>query len=253
MSSLPAVGGVSPSPDGLPGLLDHHVRHLRESGLTPETLAANKIVSETRHERIGAILNRKKGISKLVPAIVFPFHFPDGSNGYHRVRPDVSPLIGGKASKYLAPVGEKIRVYFPVGTLPYLQDASAELLITEGEKKSLASTQHGFPCVAICGVNAWNVAKEKRLLPDLEGIKWQGREVRIVFDNDIAEKPSVQNAESWLAKILMDRGAKVSVVRLPAGPAKGLDDFLLSNGANAKAELRKLLDGADEPHPIDPA
>ena len=254
MKSLPAVGGISPSTEGFPaGILDHHARALKERGLTAATIAENKLTSETRHDRIGAILKRKKGINKLVPAIVIPFHFPDGSNGYFRVRPDITPILAGKPSKYLAPVGEKIRVYFPAGVLPYLQDVSAELLISEGEFKALAATQHGFPCVGIAGVNSWNVAKEKRLLPDLEAIAWRGREVRIVFDNDITEKPSVQNAESWLAKMLQDRGAKVRVVSLPAGPAKGLDDFLVSQGDGAKAALRKLLDTAGEPLPVDPA
>ena len=118
----------------------------------------------------------------------------------------------------------------------------------------LKATQEGFSCIGLVGVFGWKDGRSERLLPALERVAWNGRPVRIVFDSDAADNPQVADAETRLAKHLMDRGAVVRVVRLPAGadadgkPAKvGLDDYLLAHGP---AEFRKLLDSAAEPEPI---
>ena len=132
-----------------------------------------------------------------------------------------------------------------------------QLLITEGEKKALKATQEGFSCIGLVGVYGWKDGKRERLLPSLERIAWKDRQAIIVFDSDAADNPNVRDAESRLAKQLTDRGAIVRVVRLPGAagaegkPQKvGLDDFLV---AHDSAELRKLLDAASEPDPVDPA
>jgi putative DNA primase/helicase len=126
-----------------------------------------------------------------------------------------------------------------------------ELLVTEGEKKALKATQEGFPCIGLAGVFGWKDGKSERLFPTLQRIPWRGREVRIVFDSDIADKPEVQDGESRLAARLSALGARVKVVRLPAegGSKVGLDDFLVAHGPG---ELRKLLDHAEDPTPPDP-
>jgi putative DNA primase/helicase len=238
--------------------LPHHVKHLRQSGLTNDTILAAGIYSETSPDKLAVLLNWRKPFKRMAPAIVFPFVGADGRNGYSRIRPDTPRTIKQKPIKYESPRGEPNRIYLPPGVAEKLDDASCELLVTEGEKKSLAATQFGFPCIGLVGVYGWKPKGEEKLLPELERVKWQGRHVRIVFDSDITEKSDVALAESKLAKHLQDRGANVRCVRLPDGPAdesgeptkSGLDDFLVAHGAG---ELRKLLDGAAEPEPLEGA
>ena len=99
-----------------------------------------------------------------------------------------------------------------------------------------------------------NAIGERELIDSLASIAWQGRPVFIAYDSDAATNPSVRKAEWHLAETLARHGAKVKVVRLPPGdpgpdgtPAKvGLDDYLVSHGADA---FRKLLDAATDPEP----
>jgi putative DNA primase/helicase len=244
--------------DHLPGLLPHHLKQLRASGLSDATIQAAGIHSETKPERLAVLLNWRKPAKKIAPAIVIPFTGADGRNGYSRVRPDTPRTIGGKPVKYESPSGEPNHIYLPPGVARALDDATAELLVTEGEKKALAATQAGFPCIGLVGVWGWKEKRAEHLLPELERVAWQGRQVRIVFDSDIARKADVQLAEARLAKHLADRGAIVRCARLPDGPAgddgqpckMGLDDFLLTHDLGG---FRKLLDGAIEPEPLEGA
>ena len=241
-------------------LLDHHRADLHASGLTDETIKAAGIYSESRPDALGAILGWEYSPKKLVPAIVIPYIDADGRNSYCRAKPDRprKSRKDGKPVKYESPRGQPNRIYLPPGVAGSIGDPRAEIVITEGEKKALASTQAGFSAIGLVGVWGWKPKRSERLLPALEEISWHNRPVRIVFDSDVADKPEVQEAESRLAKLLKDRGAKVLVCRLPDGPpgadgkpAKmGADDFLVVHGA---AEFRKLLDSAQEPETPDPA
>jgi putative DNA primase/helicase len=102
------------------------------------------------------------------------------------------------------------------------------------------------------GVWGWKVARQNRLLPELETLSWSGREVRIVFDSDVRQNPDVLNAETMLAALLRRQGACVRVVRLPDGladddgnPTKlGVDDYIVAHGLEA---FQQLLDAAEAP------
>ncbi len=243
---------MSATADHMAGILPHHLQHLRTSGLSDATICAAGIYSETNPQKLAAILNWRKPTKNLAPALVFPFVDADGHNGYCRIRPDTPRKIKGKSVKYESPKGTSNKIYLPPSVARVLDDPQTELLLTEGEKKSLTATQAGFPCIGLVGVFGWKEKGNERLLPELERVKWQGRHVRIVFDSDLERNPDSQQAESRLAKQLVDRGAAVRCVRLPVGPPDadghpkkmGLDDFLVAHGA---AELRKLLDSAIEP------
>ncbi|MGA2032940.1 MAG: phage/plasmid primase, P4 family [Thermoguttaceae bacterium] len=247
----------------LPGILPHHLADLRKSGLTDATIQAAGIHSEVSVPKLAALLDWPKYRPSMGPAVVFPFTDTEGRNGYCRVKPDRPRTSRRRAVKYESPHGQPNQIYLPPDVAGLLADATRELLITEGEKKSLAATQAGFPCVGLVGVFGWKPGKKETLLPALERIAWQGRKVYVAFDNDGALNPDVQAAESRLAAHLAQRGAVVKVVRLPQGdpgadrkPVKvGLDDFLVAcvaKGLNPAGELRRLLDAAEDPTEPDP-
>lgn len=239
----------------VPGLLPHHLAELRRSGLSDATIKAAGIRSETKPERIAALLDCRKFPAKCAPAIVFQFRDAEGRNGYARCKPDHPRQSGGKPVKYESPRGRPNEIYLPPGVAELLPQQGGELLLTEGEKKSLAATQEGFPCIGLVGVYGWKESKSENLLPALERVNWQGRQVRIVFDSDTVTNPNVLDAESRLAAHLKRRGAIVRTVRLPSGPPDdnghptkmGLDDFLV---AHRPVAFRKLLDEAGEPEPV---
>src|SRR5207248_1828956 len=125
---------------------------------------------------------------------------------------------------------------------------------TEGEKKSLAADQAGFPCLGVPGVWSWQVGRPKAsgkpvgprtLIPDFHAIPLTSRAVTVAFDSDAADNADVRWAEWHLTEALRQRGAAVNVVRIPPGPAgadgkptkAGLDDFLAAHGSEALREL----------------
>jgi putative DNA primase/helicase len=242
------------------GVLPHHLRELRASGLTDGTIRAAGIHSETDCNRLAAMLGWKKYAKSMGAAIVYQYRDDQGRNGYARIKPDRPRSIGGKPVKYESPKGQPNQVYLPPGVVDVLPDPARELLITEGEKKSLSATQAGFPCIGLVGVYGFAPKGKMTLCAELERVAWRGRPVYIVFDSDIGSKPDVQEAEGRLAAHLTSRGARVRVVRLPDGepgpdgkPVKvGLDDFIVQQGQNALRALRSLLNAAIEPSPPEP-
>lgn len=232
-----------------PMLSDNHRQELIDSGLTDEFIERCGFYTETRPGQLSAILQKRYAKSRG-GALVFPFRDTEGNvNGYKRVKPEFPRKDrNGRAIKYESPKGADNRVFFPPGVTDLLEDTTSEFLITEGEKKACKATQEGFPCLGLVGVYGWKHGKGvDRLIPDLEAVKWQGRQVLIVYDSDLGDKPEIMEAESRLAQQLINRGAKVRVARLPDlpdGSRCGLDDFLVHHDHVA---LRKILDKAEEP------
>ncbi len=124
-----------------------------------------------------------------------------------------------------------------------MKDSSKRLFLTEGEAKAAAATAAGFPCIGLGGVFSFGDKKRGfELLPALESITWKDRQVFVVFDSDAETKPNVRQAENRLAALLVGRGARVFVVRLPL-EVKGIDDYLIKYGADA---FKKLLESTAE-------
>jgi hypothetical protein len=262
----PTEPGDKPAP-----LTPDHRADLEKSGLTPETIAAAGLHSVLDGARVRDLLGdylSRATANKMGACLAFPYF--DAAGGpmtfaagdgtprpFVRLKPSV-PRADTKNKdrriKYESPAAAPCRAYFPPGTRAALADPTVALLITEGEKKSLCADQHGFPCVGLGGVWAWQKKRDRdadgkgigprELIPDLDGIAWPGRKVFITFDSDLTDKPDVQWAEYHLADVLLQRGADVRAVRLPAEPdgsKNGLDDFLVRHGPDA---LRKLLAAA---------
>lgn len=199
------------------------------------------------------------------PAIGILYTNPDGSpltyndNGaprdFARVRYlTPAPLDkDGKPMRYSQPPTSPVFAYYPQGVddlvwPQLLSDPSQPLAIVEGEGKSLCGCVHGFNVIALGGVDSFR-GKDGRLLPELQRIVWRGRRVFIVYDSDVRTNPNVLRARSRLAAELVRLEAIVHCVDLPAAPdggKLGMDDFIVSYGADA---LERLL---EQTAPLDP-
>ena len=114
------------------------------------------------------------------------------------------------------------------------------------------ATQLGFPhltknlpTIALAGVWSWltKQGEESQPLHDLDEINLKEREVFLVFDSDIVEKPEVQWAEYHFAQELESRGARVSAICLPEGKGGtkvGLDDYLVNYSIEEFHKLPKV-------------
>ncbi|HRW54690.1 MAG TPA: phage/plasmid primase, P4 family [Phycisphaerae bacterium] len=234
-----------------------HMTHLRASGLTDETIALANIRSAENGE-IAKILKWRPSNYSFGSGIVFPYFKSNGTcNGYERVRLDFPrPNQDGKTVKYESPRSSLNRPYFgPRFTANVKSDSPT--IITEGEKKTLALDQIGYPTVGLPGV--WGFAEPKprtqagnkygklKLHADLRVMDWKGRRVVVVFDSDAAENRQVRLAEHRLSELMTEAGAAVTIARLPqVGIGKtGVDDFLVHHGDTGLEKLRTIINGAE--------
>ena len=211
-------------------LLDHHLKDLRSSGLSDETIRLSGCFSadEKTSEKILGF--------KAKPGLAFPF-FEEGKKGnFARIKPD-KPFVDkkGNKAKYLTPRRASNRLYLLPCLKDVLKDPTRPLVITEGEKKTLKANEMGIHTIGLSGVWSWKTRDSDGnsvVVSDFKLIEWKGREVFIAFDSDIAEKEEVQWAEYKLAKELADKGATVECIRIPLGnngEKQGLDDYLLQH------------------------
>lgn len=191
-----------------------HLRDLRQSGLTDETIRAAGVYSLA--PRFSEEFFRKGPPAEIVTALCFPYQ------GGEFARIKLFPPIG--KWKYSQPPGTSARLYapFPVG--------AGTVYIPEGEKKTLAAYQAGLNTVGVGGI--WNWLTKGRLIDDLNLIDWQNRDAAIIPDSDVWERPDLLQAIYALGRELRDLGAVVSIARIPQdGAVKvGLDDFLIRGG-----------------------
>ncbi len=223
-------------------LTESHARELCDgSGLKAETIYAAGIYSASGAEA-SALLGYGVG-----PALVFPYAWDDGGlPSYARLKLDHA---GPDGKRYRSPAGRSNRLYVPARVLASpgdLVSVAVPLLVTEGEKKTLAACQAGLVCVGLSGVWSWRTRRDDGAsvpIADLDEVPWTGRDVWVCLDSDAASNPDVARAERELATELTRRGARVSIVRLPAGPAgtkQGLDDFLVAHGRAAFDALPRI-------------
>jgi len=194
-------------------LVQSHVQDLQASGLTTETIMNAGIYSASGRE-VEALLGYGAG-----PGMVIPYDRA-GANGtptYARVKLDHA---GAAGKRYRSPKGRGNHLYIPFAIDWHaLCDVRRVLVITEGEKKTLAAIQAGLVCVGLSGVWSWRhrLVKDGPSAPidDLHVLPWAQRHVVIVFDSDAATTEDVRAAEQALAVELTRRGARVTMKRLP--------------------------------------
>ncbi|HYT92225.1 MAG TPA: DUF3854 domain-containing protein [Gemmataceae bacterium] len=249
-------------------LSEKHRLDLAASDLWTETIQAAKLYTEMDARQLAQLLKWRSRNGQTPryengPGLVIPYFDADGkSMGFARFKPD-KPRTEGQ--KYESPVGISPRLYIPPGcTRAAIKDPEQFLVLTEGEKKSLAVDQCGVPCVALPGVNCWAKRRPRdasdrsygpyHLIPDLDAIDWKGRTVYVIFDSDTTSNDNVQRAASLLARELSKKGANVLTAAPDPGPADaegkpgkvGLDDLLMAGGKEA---LQALLKRAKPPLP----
>jgi hypothetical protein len=229
---------TEPVTTALVGLDPDHLADLRRSGLTDATIKAAGLYS-ARPGDLPRLCGRP--IPDGTSGLAFPY-----SEDFRRVKlfPPL-PDADGKAIKYLQPVGSPVRAYIPSDVRPRLDDPSGRLFVTEGEKKALALTQGGFPCIGLGGV--WNFRTKElpddAMIPDLEAVPWSARIVYLVPDADAWTNENVLKAVYRLARLLEARGATILIVKLPSldGHKTGVDDFLVAKGGQS---FRRLVEKA---------
>lgn len=116
------------------------VDDLRKSGLTP---------ADVRARPLGTAEKTATGSPMGVNGYVLPYFDLNGAPiQFYRVRLfDCEP-------KYKQLADTPNHVYFPP-RLGDLLPTAKYILLTEGEKKAAAAVAHGFPCVALSGVDSW--------------------------------------------------------------------------------------------------
>lgn len=248
------AGAVALVPTPTPSLSLAHLAHLRESGLTDETIAAAGIYSIYSPRDLAAAIGHRSW-PQGGGGVATPYFRPSLADPVLvRVRPDhprveTRPDGRKRPVKYEHPLGVPLGVYYPPRTLAdRLGDVTTSLVWAEGEKKALVLDQLGYAAIGLAGVWCAHDADARRTTRRWRLHRWirddvtvAGRDHVIVFDSDAAESPDVRAAEARLGDMLTAAGARsVRVVRIPAaadGGKVGIDDYFVAHGAVATKVL----------------
>jgi putative DNA primase/helicase len=172
-----------------------------ESRVSSEVIAARGYTTVYEPEML-----RKMGFAEYqsrVPALTIPIFDVFGELRFHRIRPDDPRPDRGKPNKvikYEQPPNTPLVIDVPPMSLDALRNTSRRLWIVEGEKKADALVSQGECAIALLGVWAWK--RDGYPLPDWDQIPMIGREVRILFDSDAADKVEVRHALYVLSRFL---------------------------------------------------
>lgn len=229
-------------------LADPNLATLRTSGITDLVIELAKIESITDPKLAAKMVGwRESWTAEHVPAIAFPYFSIAREGGEPKLLGyslrAVKPLIPPKSSTDGAPTRYKrtakmVPVYLPpdlVANPALLDDPTVPKLITEGEKKALAASSIGLPCVSISGVDCWGPRKEGSLPKKphdlIERLAKSGSELFLFLDSDQATNSHVSRAQAVFCDALTRLGARVYIARLPHeggvdGNKLGLDDFI---------------------------
>ncbi|MGC4027754.1 MAG: AAA family ATPase [Steroidobacteraceae bacterium] len=168
-------------------------------------------------ERSAVYMRNLTGLRGISGAYEIPY--PEKNFSRFRLHDPYEYIKNGKRRKmrYWQPSDVSTPLYVPRGVT-----LGSGIVVCEGEKKAIKAVTCGIQAVAVGGVN--NIKENGQILPELHRLAYSGATIYVVFDGDARTKPQVAKAEKKLARELTDIGAKVILVRLPAGVA--FDDYL---------------------------
>ena len=176
---------------------------------------------------IARFFNLRRGVPNAIEtALCFPYQ--GGAFARIKLFPPLEKM------KYAQPPGTGARLY-----APFIVKA-ANIIVAEGEKKTLAAYQAGFNAVGVAGV--WSWLSRGQPIADLKLIHWDRREVTIIPDSDVFNRVDLLRAIYALGREIKNQGAEVLVAQIAqAGKVKaGLDDFLLAGGEVNRLEVFSL-------------
>jgi hypothetical protein len=200
-----------------------HLTDLRKSGLTDQTIRSAGVYSIRPSDL--ALFFRS-----MPPSVETGLSFPYQGGDFARLK--LFPPLG--SMKYAQPPNTSARLYMP------FRIGAGDLVIAEGEKKTLAAHQAGLNAVGIGGV--WSWLQHGEPIDDLKLIDWDGRQCTIIPDSDVFDRPGLMRAVYALGCELKDRGATVYVAQIPGneGGKVGLDDYLVAGGNIDSLEVLRL-------------
>jgi len=192
-------------------LNDEHIQQLNQSGITDQALIERVGIFSADSNELTGLFQRRDITSG---GLVFPYPHIEG---FRRVRLD-EPMIRAESNgylpasagpneiKYLQKKGQSNHLYL---ALPDDElQSNSHLIITEGEKKSLALVQAGFPAVGLGGIWAWRTQDGPCV--EFELLNLNNRRVSVIFDSDAAEVFYIRFALRCLVTELARRGATVT-------------------------------------------
>lgn len=216
------------------------IEDLKRSGLTKTDGIKLKLEILTQEQTKKAV--NKKQISYRIPY----FDIQGKPTNFYRIRFLEPPKgLAGKAKKqqrYSQPKSTGNHLYFPTLTKWQViaKDVTIPITITEGEKKAAKACKEGIPCIGLGGVWSFRSKTEvQSLIEDFHTIRWEGREVKIIFDSDLTTNPMVMKAMLCLSNELTKLGAYVYNGYVPEvnGAKAGIDDYLVAYSADEFLEL----------------
>jgi hypothetical protein len=246
------------------------LQRLSQSSITPEAAERAGIFRIT-HEAAKEFGFSANGHADLA-GVVFSYFTLEGNGvrGYRlrRDRPDSEYKDGVsiERAKYLSPPGQSNFLYVPLNLPPgWTQDISLQIVIAEGEKKSLAVdglSFHGlgdaaetprFVGLGIAGAWCWKGRRQENgirgirgeitcPLSDFDEIAWKNRRVTLWPDSNFETNGSVGAGWKQLADELKRRDAIVQFAYCPDGSG------IAARPAREDSPGSVLRDAAEEGH-----
>jgi P4 family phage/plasmid primase-like protien len=234
---------MRPSWDGLP-ISPGHVEYLRDqAGISADIAQRAGIRSAVLPAGLPEWAQDRHWAEQAVPAIIFPWHSPDG-RVVEQIRPDIPLTWDGENHKYLWPTGAGAILNQVVD-----DGEGGTVLIVEGTKQALAAASWAPAGVAVYGVGGCrNWSSDGIPLDALDVV--EGRDVVICLDADVSTNLDVYKAALDLkAAVRAEGAASVKFARLAAKGTNGLDDILAKRDeATRTAYLERLItDAAGKP------
>ena len=122
---------------------------------------------------------------------------------------------------------------------------------TEGAKKAASLLTNGYVAIGLPGITGGyrtpkdehgnRRLKARHLIPELEVFAEGGREFNICFDQDAKQKTvrAVRQAIAIFGQIITNTGSTVKVLSWDGKLGKGVDDFIVNQGAKAFYQVYK--------------